>query len=181
MEQIAFILKQLFAAYPNNKATEGTVAVYVSRLKDIPPTELQIVVNQCIDESEFLPTIAKIKEMHRQMKSPVSPDLAQRGWESVTRAIAGVGTWGIPAFKDPIVKRVVDAFGWMNLCMSDNQMADRAQFVKFYESFARQAAEEERLSTEYKQLRDRNRYQAQIGDAGTESTEVSNGIVKHNA
>ncbi len=174
MERIAFILKQLFAAYPNNKATEGTVAVYVDRLKEIPAAELQVVVNQCIDESEFLPTVAKIKEMHRQMKSPVSADLAQQGWESVTKAIAGVGMWGTPNFKDPIVKRVVDAFGWLNLCMSDNQMADRAQFVKFYESFARQLADEQRLSTEYRQLRDSNHHHAQIEEA-------SNGLVKYNA
>lgn len=164
-------LKKLFATFPNGNATAATVLVYVERLSSIPAEELEVVINQCIDESEFLPTIAKIKEMHRQMKSPVTPDLAQQGWESVTRAVAGVGMWGTPSFKDPIVKRVVDAFGWLNLCMSDNQMADRAQFVKFYESFARQVAEEERLSNEYKQLREQHRTQLGI-------TENDNGHLK---
>jgi hypothetical protein len=159
------ILKKLFATFPNGNATAATVLVYVERLSSIPEDELEAVINQCIDESEFLPTIAKLKEMHRLMKSPVTPDMAQQGWESVTKAIAGVGMWGTPAFKDPIVKRVVDAFGWLNLCMSDNQMADRAQFVKFYESFARQVAEEERLSSDYKRLREQHRTQTQIGES----------------
>lgn len=167
----SIILKKLFATFPNGNATAATVLVYVERLSSIPVEELEVVVNQCIDESEFLPTIAKIKEMHRQMKSPVTPDMAQQGWESVTKAIAGVGMWGTPAFKDPITKRVVDTFGWLNLCMSDNQMADRAQFVKFYESFARQVAEEERLSADYKRLREEHRTQTQI-------EESPNGLVK---
>lgn len=160
MERIAYILKQLFAAFPNNKVTEGTVAVYVDRLKDIPVNELQAVVNQCIDESEFMPTIAKLKEMHRQMHSPVSPDLAAQGWLSVQKAMRDPGTYSptpegpMPKFRDPIVAKAVEALGWHNLRLSDNQMADRAQFLKFYGMFANSEASEQRLSPEYKQLRD---------------------------
>lgn len=160
VEQVAFVLKQLFAAYPGNKATEGTVAVYVRFLQDMPPSELQAVVDQCIMESEFLPTIAKIKEMHRQMHSPVSPDLAAQGWVSVQRAMRDPNTYSptpegpAPKFKDPIVAKAVEALGWHNLRMSENAMADRAQFLKFYQMFANSEMGEQRLSTEFKQLRD---------------------------
>jgi hypothetical protein len=147
------IIKRLFATFPNANATAATGVMYVERLGSIPPEELEIVINECIDRSEFLPTIARIKEMHRQLHNPVPVDGAQAGWESVQKAILGVGTWGAPKFKDPIVKRVVDSFGWLNLCLSENQMADRAQFIKFYDAFARQEADERSLSAEFKQLR----------------------------
>lgn len=160
------IVQKLFAAYPNTAPTKGTFAVYLEVLQEVPIDELNAVVMQCVREGGgFPPSAGQVYERWRNMRSPVKPDLAQQGWESVTKAIAGVGMWGTPAFKDPIVKRVVDAFGWLNLCMSDNQMADRAQFVKFYESFARQVAEEERLSADYKRLREEHRTQTQIEES----------------
>lgn len=154
------ILGKLFATFPNGNATAATVLVYVERLSSIPENELEAVVNQCIDESEFLPTIAKIKEMHRQMHSPVSPDLAAQGWVSVQRAMRDPNTYSptpegpTPRFKDPIVAKAVEALGWHNLRMSENVMADRAQFLKFYQMFANSEMGEQRLSSEYKQLRD---------------------------
>lgn len=160
VEQIGFVLKQLFAAYPGNKATEGTVAVYVRFLQDIPTNELQAVVDQCIVESEFLPTIAKIKEMHRQMHSAVSPDLAAQGWLSVQKALRDPATYSptpegpMPKFRDPLVAKAVEALGWHNLRLSENAMADRAQFLKFYGMFANSEAGEQRLSPEFKQLRE---------------------------
>jgi hypothetical protein len=172
--KVETVLKKLFAMYPNANSTPAMVLGYMERLSSIPVHELEIIVNQCIDESEFLPTVAKIKEMHRKMLSPVTPDMAQQGWESVQKAILGVGMWGVPSFKDPIVKRVVDSFGWMNLCLSENAMADRAQFVKFYEAFARQSADEQRLSQEYKQLRDMH-HNNQVED---KTNGMYSGIVK---
>lgn len=167
------IIQKLFAAYPNTAPSKGTFAAYLEALQDVPLVELNVVVMQCVRESGgFPPSAGQVYERWRNMHSPVSVDLAEKGWESVTKAIAGVGMWGTPKFKDPIVKRVVDSFGWLNLCMSENQMADRAQFVKFYQSFARQAADEERLSKEFKQLRDQHQGQDQI-------TEKVNGLVKY--
>lgn len=168
---IAFILKQLFAAYPGNKATEGTVAVYVRFLQDIPAIELQAVIDQCIVESEFLPTVARIKEMHRRLTSDVSPDKAAEGWLSVQKAMRDPATYSPdpegppPKFRDPLVQRAVAALGWHALRISENPIGDRAQFVKFYEAFSRSAANEERLAPEFKQLRDNN-------------TESGNGLVK---
>lgn len=151
------IIQKLFAAYPNTTAGMATFAVYLEVMEDAPTDELHAVVMQCIRESNgFPPSAGDLLERWRKMRSGVTPDKAQEGWASVQKAILGVGMWGTPSFKDPIVKRVVDAFGWLNLCMSENQMADRAQFVKFYEAFARQQVDEQRLSTEYRQMRDQH-------------------------
>jgi hypothetical protein len=154
------IIKKLFATFPNGNASAATVLVYVERLSSIPVQELEAIVNQCLDESEFLPTIAKLKEMHRRMMHEVSPDKAVEGWLSVQKAMHDPSTYSPnpegppPRFKDPLVQRAVAALGWHNLRMSENPVGDRAQFVKFYEALARNEAGEQRLTTEYKQLRD---------------------------
>lgn len=175
------IIKKLFATFPNGNATPATVLVYVERLASIPENELEAVVNQCIDESEFLPTIAKLKEMHLRMRSGAAPDKAAEGWLSVTRAMRdpdfyspSIDETRSPRFRDPIVARVVEAMGWNNLRMSTNQMADRAQFLKFYESFSRNEISEQRLTSEFKALRDQRQSTVEL----EVKQEQSNGIVK---
>lgn len=154
------LLSKLVASFPNGNATPETVLVYVERLSSIPLDELEAVVNQCIDTCEFLPTIARLKEMHRQLHNPTSPDNAAQGWLSVQRAMRDPACYTpeptscAPAFSDPIVRKTVEAMGWHSLRMSDNARTDQAQFERLYKMFAEQEASEQRLSPEFKQLRD---------------------------
>lgn len=154
------IIKKLFSTFPNANATAATAVVYAERLSGIPDHELEAVVNQCIDTCEFLPTIAKIKEMHRQLHNATSPDMAAQGWLSVQRAMRDIANYTpeptsfVPKFKDAVVQKAVEALGWFNLRMSENPRTDQAQFERLYRMFAEQEAGEQRLSSEYRQLRD---------------------------
>ena len=154
------IIQKLFATFPNGNATAATELVYVERLSDIDVRELEVIVNQAIDTCEFLPTIAKLKEMHRQLHNATSPDNAAQGWLSVQRAMRDPNTYHpeptsfVPKFKDPIVAKAVEALGWFNLRMSENPRTDQAQFERLYRMFSEQETGEQRLSVEYKQLRD---------------------------
>lgn len=160
MTKAETILKKLFATFPNGNATAATVLVYVERLSSMPVHELEAVVNQCIDTCEFLPTIAKLKEAHRQLYNPSSPDKAAEGWLSVQRAMRDPANYTpeptsfVPKFRDGVVQKAVEALGWYNLRMSENPRTDQAQFERLYRMFSEQEASEQRLSPEYKQLRD---------------------------
>lgn len=157
MDKLAMI-QFLFAAWPNTSATPATVAVWLEMLADIPDNELLIVVHQAIAEGgAFPPSIGQLRDRWRQAKSPVSPDAAAAGLQSLRKAINGVGAWGYPKFRDPIVGKVVEAMGWDMICASENWSTDRAHFLRLYESFARQDGNEQRLTTEYKALRDESR------------------------
>ena len=164
------VLKKLFVMFPNSNSTPQMVLGYIERLASIPVDELEVVVNQCIDTSEFLPTVAKLKETHRQLFSAVSPDMAAEGWLSVQRAMRDPATYSpdpegpSPKFRDPLVQRAVAALGWHNLRMSENPVADRAQFLKLYEAFARNVTSEERLTTEFKQLRNEHKGELAKGE-----------------
>lgn len=154
------VIQKLFAAYPNTTASAATHAVYLEVFEEVPVEELHAVVMQCVREGGgFPPSAGQVFERWRTMHSAVTPDHAAEGWLSVQKAMHDPNTYSPdpegppPKFKDPLVQRAVAALGWHALRMSENQMADRAQFLKLYEAFARNAAAEERLSKEYKALR----------------------------
>lgn len=155
------VIEKLFAAYPNTTASKATLAVYLEVFEHVPVEELHAVVMQCVREGgSFPPSAGQVFERWRNMHSPVSPDLAAQGWVSVQRALRDPKTYSptpegpMPKFKDPLVAKAVEALGWHNLRLSENQMADRAQFLKFYQMFANSEAGEQRLSPEFRQLRD---------------------------
>lgn len=168
------ILRKLFATFPNGNASPATVLVYIERLANIPTRELEAVVNQAIDTCEFLPTVAKLKELHRQMHNPSSHDRAAEGWRAVQKAFSDPATYTpdptscAPKFSDPIVRKTVEAMGWHSLRLSENARTDQAQFERLYKMFVEQEANEQRLSPEYRQLRDEH----------TERTDSGSGLVR---
>lgn len=131
----AGVLAQLFACYPNSQATKETVGMYDRLLQDIPVAELQTVVDQAVAESEFLPTIARLREMHRKLGNVGRLTWAD-AWEQVQIAIRKHGVYKRPMFLDPITQRVVDTLGWRNICASEQPDTIRAQFRQMYEAFS---------------------------------------------
>ena len=129
------ILAQLFACYPNSQATDQTVGMYLRLLKDIPVAELQVVVDQAIAESEFLPTIARLREMHRKLDNVGRLTWAD-AWELVQKEVRRIGVYQAPKFNDPITVRVVATIGWRNICASEQPDTVRAHFRQMYEALA---------------------------------------------
>lgn len=133
MDELEYVLGQLFSAYANTRVDEGTVAIYTRLLADIPPADLQTVVDQCIASSKFLPTVAEIREQWYLLTSRLGQPSATEGWADVLRQIRAVGYIGKPTFGNPITEAVVKAIGWRELCASENIVADRAHFMRMYD------------------------------------------------
>lgn len=127
------IIRQLFSTYPNTQVTVQTVAQYDRLLSDIPPDELQTVVDQAIAECKFLPTIAELRERWHNLTRGLGQPSPAEGWDEVMRQVRAVGYIGTPEFANPITARVVKAMGWRELCASENVVADRAHFMRMYE------------------------------------------------
>ncbi len=127
----AGIYKQLFSAYTNSKAPQETIAIYVRLLSSIPDDELQAVVDQCIVEYKFLPTVSEIFDVHRTLTATLNQLSAGEAWGQVRKSIR---RWhlGKPDFDDPLVEKAVGIMGWNDLCKSENQVADRARFLQIY-------------------------------------------------
>ncbi len=125
------VMRQLFAAYPNTAAGAETVAMYVRLLADIPPAALQTVVDQAIATNKFLPSISELRDQWLALQRPGAMTWVD-GWNEVQRQIRKTGVYGTPNFADPLTAQVIRAMGWRTLCMSENQVADRAQFRDMY-------------------------------------------------
>lgn len=157
MPTIQSVLKQLFEAYPNTKnVTEGTVAMYVRQLAQFEPDELQAVVDQCVSDYKFLPSIAELKEAYRNMSGDLSKPTAIEAWEEVLFHFRRTGYTGTPQFENPITARVISGMGWQQLCISQDQMADRAHFIRSYNAIAERDEKIERLTPMARQLAEKN-------------------------
>lgn len=152
MNDLHFVLKQLFMAYPNSRIEEATVAVYVRLLSDIPPSELQTVVDQAIVECTFLPTVAELRQRHRALTHTLLAPTAADGWGEVEREIRRIGRYGTPHFDDPLTARVVAMMGWLNLCNSETPGVERAHFLRMYESLANRQESLDRLLPQARRL-----------------------------
>lgn len=130
----------LAAAYPANKITKETVRVYVEQLADIDPELLKLAVLKCISDSKWFPAASELREAADALSSPPKRTGAE-AWGDVLRAVAVFGYYHDPKFRDQIVAQVVESFGWKVLCMSENIMADRAHFIRAYETIQAREAE----------------------------------------
>lgn len=139
-------LRQLFASYPNSQATVETVAQYDRLLSDIPPADLQTVVDQAVAECKFLPTVAELRERWHTLAGGLGQLTAGDAWGRVKDEIRRVGSWGTPKFDDPITARVVRNMGWLELCTSESpEGVDRAQFERMYNEIARRGEQVRKL------------------------------------
>ena len=154
--EIMKLLGLMAAAYPNTQIAEATLNVYVSMLKDLSVDVLTLAVQQAMAESEFLPTIARIREKALALTQQTHVSSLE-AWGQVKRAMESVGYYRSPTFADPLITKAVDCIGWQTLCTSENEPADRAHFSKVYESLVRREEEDSRLLPEVRQIQQRVR------------------------
>jgi hypothetical protein len=147
------VINMLEIAFPNfhPKDVRMTKELYWQTLQDIPSDELKAAVLHCLTQSgrAFAPTIGEIRGAVADIRRAASnAPSAYEAWQIVCRAITEVGSYGSPQFESQLIDRVVRNLGWRNLCMSENQVADRARFLQAYEQLLERATKEEMLLPE---------------------------------
>ena len=150
VEDVAQIVAVISAAYPNFKVSEMTVEVYYQTLNDIPSDLLKAATLQAISEAgrQFAPSVGEIRGAVGEIKrSIVNIPSSYQAWQEVqTQIVDNGGDYGNPVWSHPLVEQTVNAIGWRNLRMSENQTADRARYLQAYEQLS------DRLSREEMQL-----------------------------
>jgi len=141
---VGFVLKELFAAFPNTQASNGTIAVYMRLLKDIPVEDLQTIVDQAIATCKFMPTVAELRDIHHGLRH-IDRLSWTEGWDTVQSEMRRIGSYGVPKFDDDLTARVVHAMGWKTLCASENAAIDRAQFRDMYTALAARQDTDQKL------------------------------------
>lgn len=152
LEDIAEILAVISIAYPNFIVTEKTNEVYWQILSDIPTDELKAACLHCISESgrKFAPSVGEIRGAVGELRS-MSANMPSsfQAWQEVQKQISdNGGDFGKPIWSCLLVEKTVQAIGWRNLRLSEDQTADRARFIQCYEQFQERAQKEDLLIPE---------------------------------
>jgi hypothetical protein len=152
--EIVKLIGALGAAFPNTQLSAPTIKVYVSMLEDIPVEVLTVAVEQSIADCEFLPTVRALRDIAFKLTSELSSQpTAGEAWGMVKKEIERSGFYRKPHFEEPLIERTVERMGWRELCSSENPVADRAHFMKFYESLLGREIENAKLLPAARSLR----------------------------
>ena len=104
-------------------------------LGDLDPVLAKAAIIKVCRESDFFPSVARIVAAAEEL-DPRNEKLptAAEAWEEVEKLIIQFGPYRAPQYSCDTVRRAVRAIGWLQLCCSENPAADRAHFLKLYES-----------------------------------------------
>jgi len=142
------IINVMLAAFPNFKPSELTPEVYMQTLGDIPTEELKAAVLHSMSESgrAFAPSIGEIRGAVSELRSyAANVPSSFQAWQEVLKQFSVAGSYRVPEFSHPLIDRAVRALGWRELCMSENQIADRARFIQCYEQLLSRAQKDDML------------------------------------
>lgn len=119
---------------PNEQAME----LWYMQLKDLPYEVASTALNSWVATNKWSPTIADIREKSADLMQGERKDWSE-GWERVVKCIGAYGynrQDDALETMDEITRECVKRLGWMNLCLSENLTADRANFRQMYESIS---------------------------------------------
>ena len=139
-EEFKILAKGMKAVYtqPSFLPDADAFNVWFSLLQDIDYRVAQAAVQKYMLTNKFPPTIADIREQATTISVGEKP-LWSDGWEEVIMAIRKFGSYREEEALESMTettRRAVKRLGFNNICMSENIMADRANFRMIYEQIA---------------------------------------------
>lgn len=138
------VVRALTEAYRRDPWSKDRIKLWVALLRDLDyPTAMASVVSWVATE-KWPPAPAEIRERCLEVTGQGLPD-GDEAWEEVRAQITKVGSKRgmldyrtgeqiFPAWSNVLVGQVADRMGWDELCGSDNDVADRAHFLRMYAS-----------------------------------------------
>lgn len=136
-KEFSLFASALKTYYPKEKLlpNEQAMELWYQQLQDIPYKLAEVVLNKWVAIEKWSPSIADIRQQATELASGEPKDWGD-GWEQVERAIRYIGLYNedeaMKSFDD-ITRQVVKRLGFVNLCLSENVAADRANFRMLYD------------------------------------------------
>ena len=126
----------LMAAFPSAPFVDE---LWERVIGDLDYTLVGAAIDRHVATNKWPPTPAEIREAALAL---VIGETRAGGsaWGDAVKAIKRYGYMRTPGvdftFDDPLVAETVSAMGWLDLCSSENQVADRARFTELYDHLA---------------------------------------------
>ena len=128
--------------------------IWYQLLQDIDYKIANAAIQKYMLTSKFPPTIADIREQAASVVNGEKP-LWSDGWEEVVRAIKNYGSYGQKEAMESmseITRMAVRRMGYIDLCRSENPVADRANFRMIFEQIAEREQKQNQLPVSLKNL-----------------------------
>jgi hypothetical protein len=139
--QAGEIVAMLAAGYPIWKPTQQTVDLYIKLLEPLPAAATEEAVMQILrSDREFAPPVGVVIQTATRIalaQSGAAVTTAEEAWGQVESAIRKLGHYQGPGefAGNKAIQRAVAAIGWSNLCFDENVVANRAHFMRIFESY----------------------------------------------
>jgi len=147
------VLKMLGAAYGKDNIEPETAELYVRLLSDIDDRTLEQSCLEHISKSQWFPKISELRKSAACMRLSIrNVPSSYQAWQEVNDGIVRYGHSNEPQWSHPLVTQTVGSLGYYNLCMSTNQVADRARFLEAYADFRDRYIDDESTLPEIKML-----------------------------
>lgn len=153
-EEFKVLCKGMKAVYtqPSFLPDADAFNIWYSLLQDIDYMVAQAAIQKYMLTNKFPPTIADIREYATTIKTGEKP-LWSDGWEEVLKAIRKYGSYreseALESMTE-ITRKSVQRLGFRNICMSENIMADRANFRMIYEQIAEREHTSKQIPVNFK-------------------------------
>lgn len=129
---------------PNKEAMQ----LWYRELQDIPYQVAEMALRKWVATNKWSPSIAELREITAGIVNGETLTWGE-AWENVLKAVRKHGSYGkreALASLDPLTRRCVENIGYMDICMSENIMVERAHFQKIFEIYAKRQQMDRQIS-----------------------------------
>lgn len=144
--KFAMFMKTVYSK-DNVMPNEAAMEIWFRMMKHLPINPVMAALQKWVATNKWPPTIADIIQGVDDITQEKIPSW-EEGWKEVCKAIMKYGYTGEEEALDSmsrITRRCVINLGWRNLCLSENAIADRANFRNCYEIMAKRETEDRML------------------------------------
>lgn len=148
-EQFKTLVKGMKAIYsqPTFIPDQEAFNMWFALMGDLPYEVCNVAIQKYMLTNKFPPTVAEIREIAANVVGG-DPMTWGESWERALNAVRRYGSYNQAAALDsldPLTRKCVDSIGYMQLCMSENIMVERAHFQKIFDVFQRREQTERQM------------------------------------
>lgn len=143
------LVKGMKAVYtqPTFIPDQDAFNMWYALLGDLSYEACAVAIKKYMLTSKFPPTVAEIREM---VSGIINGDPLTWGesWERALNAVRKYGSYNKMVALDsldPLTRKCVDSIGYMELCMSENIMVERAHYQKVFEVYSKREQTEKQM------------------------------------
>lgn len=148
-DEFKVLVKGMKAIYsqPTFIPDQDAFNMWYALMGDLSYEVCSVAIKKYMLTNKFPPTVAEIREL---CSGVVNGDPLTWGesWERALNAVRRFGSYNQKAALeslDPLTRKCVESVGFLELCMSENIMVERAHYQKIFEVYAKREQTEKQI------------------------------------